>query len=148
MQTYDKLGTLYHQLNFYDNALDLFKKLLEISTKFLQREYAKTLNNIGFIFCKQGDLINAALQIQQKVLSSNDISFALKYNNIASVYSIKKYFRQALNYYHKELSKFKFKSLASLLYLIHLRSLCLKDRENNLTNPLCNSSSYEKDVKT
>ncbi|CAF4049378.1 unnamed protein product [Rotaria sp. Silwood1] len=70
MQTYDKLGTLYHQLNFYDNALDLFKKLLEISTKFLQREYAKTLNNIGFIFCKQGDLINAvnnfekALEIQ------------------------------------------------------------------------------------
>ncbi|CAF4635875.1 unnamed protein product [Rotaria sp. Silwood1] len=39
------------------------------------------------------------------------------------------------------------KSLAPLLYLTHLRSLCLNDRQNNLTNPLCNSSSYQKDVK-
>ncbi|CAF3233821.1 unnamed protein product [Rotaria sp. Silwood2] len=39
------------------------------------------------------------------------------------------------------------KSLAPLLHLTHLRSLCLNDRQNNLTNPLCNSSSYQKDVK-
>ncbi|CAF4962718.1 unnamed protein product, partial [Rotaria magnacalcarata] len=39
------------------------------------------------------------------------------------------------------------KSLAPLLNLIHLRSLCLTDRQNNLTNPLCDFPSYQKDVK-
>ena len=41
----------------------------------------------------------------------------------------------------------RLKSLAPLLQLTHLRSLCLIDRENNLSNPLCNSSSYQQDVK-
>ncbi|CAF3743510.1 unnamed protein product [Adineta steineri] len=39
------------------------------------------------------------------------------------------------------------KSLSPLLQLTQLRSLCLNDRQNNLTNPLCNSTSYQKDVK-
>ncbi|UJR22182.1 hypothetical protein I4U23_025246 [Adineta vaga] len=39
------------------------------------------------------------------------------------------------------------KSLAPLLQLTYLRSLCLFDRQNNLTNPLCNTSSYQQDVK-
>ncbi|CAF0952708.1 unnamed protein product [Rotaria sordida] len=39
------------------------------------------------------------------------------------------------------------KSLAPLLHLTRLRSLCLTDRQDNLTNPLCNSSSYHQDVK-
>jgi len=39
------------------------------------------------------------------------------------------------------------KSLSPLLNLINLRSLCLMDRLANLTNPLCNSSSYLQDVK-
>lgn len=42
---------------------------------------------------------------------------------------------------------FRLKSLSPLLQLTRLRSLCLIDRENNLTNPLCNSSSYQQDVK-
>ncbi|CAF3419903.1 unnamed protein product [Rotaria socialis] len=39
------------------------------------------------------------------------------------------------------------KSLAPLLNLTQLRSLCLTDRQNNLTNPLCDFPSYQNDVK-
>lgn len=43
--------------------------------------------------------------------------------------------------------RFRMKSLAPLLQLTRLRSLCLNDREKNLSNPLCCSSSYQQDVK-
>ncbi len=42
---------------------------------------------------------------------------------------------------------FRLKSLAPLLQLTHLRSLCLIDRQKNFSNPLCNASSYRQDVK-
>ena len=41
----------------------------------------------------------------------------------------------------------RLKSLAPLLPLPQLRSLCLADRQKQLSNPLCNSSSYRQDVQ-
>lgn len=45
------------------------------------------------------------------------------------------------------LSLHRLKSLAPLLPLPQLRSLCLADRQKQLSNPLCNSSSYRQDVQ-
>lgn len=41
----------------------------------------------------------------------------------------------------------RLKSLSPLLTLPNLRSLCLADRQKNLSNPLCQSTSYRQDVK-
>ena len=46
------------------------------------------------------------------------------------------------------LFKFRLKSLAPLLQLTYLRSLCLTDPTKvTCQNPLCNSPSYQQDVK-
>lgn len=41
----------------------------------------------------------------------------------------------------------RLKSLSPLLALPNLRSLCLADQQRNLSNPLCQSTSYRQDVK-
>lgn len=73
----------------------------------LNKSLADALNNIGFIFQKQGKISKAleyyhqSLKIQEKIKDKKGISGTL--NNIAFIYDLQDNTQYALDYYHKSL---------------------------------------------
>jgi len=87
---------LYYNNGQYAQAVEWFRKALDIYEKVLGKEHpdtATTYNNIAGVYDSQGEYSMAlesyqkALDIQEKVLGKEHPSTAATYNNIALVYS-------------------------------------------------------------
>ncbi len=102
------LGIIEHENEHFEAALDLYKKLYELSKKLKQEYYeAKALNNIATIYRVQGRLSLAeinyqkALAIRQKLSLQKDL--VNSYENLALLAAAKKDYPSEQSYYQKAL---------------------------------------------
>ncbi len=107
-----KAGRLYERQGSYDEALEFYKKSLEIKLKTLGEEHpstATTYDNIGQVHSNKGSYDEAlkfykkSLEITLKILGDENPSTATTYNNIGQVHSNKDSYDEALKFYKKSL---------------------------------------------
>ena len=119
--SFNNSGLLCHNRGAYDEALENYKKALDIRLKVLEPDHpdvATSYNNIGSVYADQGiydkalEYYKKSLDIRLKVLEPDHPDVATGYNNIGFVYSKQGIYAKALEYYKKALD-IKLKVLGS-----------------------------------
>ncbi|CAF0907974.1 unnamed protein product [Adineta steineri] len=104
---WQRLGNLLLKIGHISKAEELYNTLIKQTP---DEEY-KTLyyNQLGLLYSHQGDYENAVwyyektLEIEQKILASNDPDLASSCSNIGNMYSKMKEYSKALSFYEKAL---------------------------------------------
>jgi len=107
-----KYGEFLYKYGLYNDALEVWKREVNLSEKVYGTEHqdtATSYNNIGGVYYSQGDYAKAleyhqkALEIREKVLGTEHRDTATSYNNIGLVYDNLGDYAKALEYYQKAL---------------------------------------------
>jgi tetratricopeptide (TPR) repeat protein len=107
---YSEAGEGFNCGGQYNEAVELYKKALDIRERVLGKDHqdtATTYNNIASVYDNQGkyeqalELCKKALDIRERGLGKNHPGTAATYNNIALVYSNQGKYEQALGWYEK-----------------------------------------------
>ena len=110
---YSKKGVEYYQQGNYREALNYFKKALEITENILGVNHPDTAigyNSIGLVYNSLGNYGEAlnyskkALEIREKILGINHPDTADSYSSIGLIYDDLANYKEALNYYKKSLA--------------------------------------------
>jgi tetratricopeptide (TPR) repeat protein len=107
LKGWQRLGNLLIQLGQFNKAQQVCEVLLDQVSN--EREKADTYHMLGLIKENQGEYATAitfyekSIQINQKIVSPTDPSFATSYNNIGLVYSKMGDYSKAISYYEKAL---------------------------------------------
>ncbi|CAF3150660.1 unnamed protein product [Rotaria sp. Silwood2] len=105
---YNNLGEIYRQMNNYTDALINHKKVIDIRMTLQplldHPDLAQSYHNVGTLFCDKGEYNTAleyfglALEIKQKIFTSNHPSLAKTYTNMAQIYRKKSNYIESLKY--------------------------------------------------
>ena len=66
--SYDNIGSVYERQGKYEEALDQYRRSLEIKTRVFGQDHpdvAASYENIGLVFKEQGELEKAKVRFQQ-----------------------------------------------------------------------------------
>jgi tetratricopeptide (TPR) repeat protein len=102
-----RLGLVLDKMGRFDKSLQVYETLLDQATD--ESEKAPIYHQIAMGKDEQGEYEEAitfyekSLEIKQKTLPPNDLSFANTYNNIGMVYQNMGNYPKALSYYEKDL---------------------------------------------
>jgi len=102
------LGSTYHELGSYGEALSYLKKALSIAKAHdNEQRVSYSLNNLGLVYMDQGNY-PLALKFFKKSLHINEklgdsISIAHGFFNMGSIYKTQKYYDKAMRSYEKSL---------------------------------------------
>jgi len=140
-QALKSLGAGYHNLSYYDKALEYYQKSIENLKKIGdEREIASILNRIGIVYDELADFNNAlkyyimSLKINEKIGYTKGIASSL--NNIGLVYWNLGNYDKTLEYYQKSLKIFEElenkRHIAHLLNNIGIVYKSLNDQEKAL----------------
>ncbi|CAF1038546.1 unnamed protein product [Adineta steineri] len=105
---WQRLGHLLFKMGHFNKAEKLYNVLLKHTSDGSER--ALYYNQLGFIHSYHGNYAKAVwyyektLEIEQKILSSNDPDLGSSYTNIGTVYSKMGDYLKALSFYEKALS--------------------------------------------
>ncbi|MDR0736396.1 MAG: tetratricopeptide repeat protein, partial [Zoogloeaceae bacterium] len=109
---YHNRGFVFDEQGDYNEALEWYRKALDIKEKVLGKDHpdtATTYNNIALVYKAQGEYGKAleeyrkALDILEKVLGKDHPYTATTYNNIGLVYDAQGEYGKALEEYRKAL---------------------------------------------
>ena len=113
MELLEKVTDFLYKYAKYEKAITLNRTLLDLREKVLGEEHpdtARSYNNIGLVYAKQGDYekeleyLFKALAILEKVLGEEHPNTAISYNNIGVIYDNQGDYEKALEYYFKALA--------------------------------------------
>ena len=111
-KTRENMAIIYQDQGHYDQALEIYKSVLETKMRVGGHEHpdvASSYSNIGVVYRKKGQYERAleyyqkALEIDIKVSGQDHLDVAKSYNNIGLVYHTQGKYEEALEYYQKSL---------------------------------------------
>ena len=109
----NSLASVYRNQKWYEEALDLYERALDVKLKVLGEEHpdvASTLNGMANVYQMQGryeealDLYERALDVELKVLGEEHPDVASTLNGMANVYLMQGRYEEALEFYERALA--------------------------------------------
>lgn len=104
----NELALVYTEQGKYDEAIWLYKQVIEIDEKTIGKEhhnYAKHLNNLALVYDSQGkydeaiELCKKAIEIGEKTVGKEHHDHATRLNNLAGVYDSQGKYDEAIRLY-------------------------------------------------
>jgi CHAT domain-containing protein len=110
MMDYYELGLLYEERKIYPKAIQNYKKSLEISERFLDKNHihiGTICNSLGMIFSENRDFtdaeryFNKGLSIYKNWFDDTDIEIGIFYNNLGTLYKEMRKYSKAEYFFKK-----------------------------------------------